>query len=85
MKRGILIFDQSEQEWRIWIGYKRYWVQQGDVFELFFQGRYLTAYVEKDIEWFITVNDELKFILHPFEVYKVRIQVKDYLLVDAPF
>lgn len=85
MKRGILVYDQQEQEWRVWIGQRRYWIQQGYTFELRIQQRYYNAYLEKDLDWFVTLNGDVKLILHTQEVYKVRILVTDYILVDAPF
>jgi len=85
MKRGILVYDQEEQEWRVWIGHRRYWIQQGYTFELWIHQQYYNAYLEKDLDWFITLNGDVKLILHTQEVYKVRIYVADYILVDAPF
>lgn len=85
MKRGILVYDQQEQEWRVWIVQQRYWIQQGYTFELRIQQRYYNAYLEKDLDWFVTLNGDIKLILHTQEVYKVRIRIEDYMLVDAPF
>ncbi|WP_391203647.1 hypothetical protein [Psychrobacillus sp. L4] len=85
MKRGILVYDQREQEWRVWIGQTRYWVQQGYTFELRIQQRYFNAYLEKDIDWFVTLDYEVIFILHLNEVYKIRINTIEYIPLDTPF
>lgn len=84
-KRGILVYDQQEQEWRVWIVQQRYWIQQGYTFELRIQNRYYNAYLEKDLDWFVTLNGDVKLILHTQEVYKVRTCIEDYFPVDAPF
>lgn len=85
MKRGLLVYDLSVEEWRLWIGHRRYWVQQGYSFEVKITQQYFTAYLEKDFDWFVTLNDDTIFTLHEREVYKVRVQIEDYILVDAPF
>lgn len=85
MKRGILIFDHRDQEWRIWIGQTSYWIGQGYLLELRIQNRYFRAILEKDFDWFVTLDDDTIFVLHTQEVYKVRIKIQDYIPVDAPF
>lgn len=85
MRRGILVFDHHQKEWRIWIGQQPHWIDQGYTFELRIQNRYFHAYLEKDFDWFITLDREVRFILHTYEVYKVRIKTQDYMPVNAPF
>ncbi|GEN83909.1 hypothetical protein SLU01_22210 [Sporosarcina luteola] len=85
MSRGILVFDQSEQEWRAWIGQEAYYIVQGDTFELRVQNRYFRAFLEKDWEWFVTLNYEVVFTLHPQEVYKIRINKQHHMKVGTPF
>lgn len=85
MKRGILVFDQRSQEWRVWIGQTPYWIDQGFTFEVRINNRYFQAYLEKDMDWFVTLDDHVVFVLHTQEVYKIRINRKDYFRVDAPF
>jgi hypothetical protein len=84
IKRGILIFNHQEQEWRVWIGQHSYWIDQGYSFELRIQNRYFHAFLEKDLEWLVTLNDDVIFILHTNEVYKVRVNIHDYIKVEAP-
>ena len=62
-----------------------YWIEQGYYFELRIQNRYFKAVLEKDLDWFVTLDRDVKFILHPKEIYKVRINIHDYIRVDAPF
>lgn len=85
MSRGILVFDQKEQEWRAWIGQESYFIRQGGTFELRVQNRYFRAYLGKDWEWFVTLDFEVIFTLHTYEVYKIRINKQDYMKVGAPF
>jgi hypothetical protein len=85
MRKGILIFDHRDQEWRIWIGQTSYWIGQGYLFELRIQNRYFRAILEKDFDWFVTLDYDTIFVLHSQEVYKVRIKIQDYFPVDAPF
>jgi hypothetical protein len=85
MKRGILIFNHDEHEWRLWIGQTSYWLQQGDSFELRIQNRYFLAYLEKGFDWFITMDQDVRFVLHLHEVYKVRVNPQDYFTINDPF
>ncbi|GEN85150.1 hypothetical protein SLU01_34620 [Sporosarcina luteola] len=85
MNRGILVFDQNEQEWRAWIGQEAFHIVQGDTFELRVQDRYFKAYLEKDWEWFVTLNFEVVFTLHTHEVYKIRINKQHHMKAGAPF
>lgn len=85
MRRGILVFDYRQQEWRVWIGQQSYWIEQGDTFELRIQNRYFKAYLEKNLDWFVTVDHDVSFVLHIHEVYKIRINIQDYMPVEAPF
>src|SRR5690606_8800840 len=85
MKRGILVYNHEEMEWRVWIGQQAYWIEQGYHFDLRIQNRYFKAVLEKDLDWFVTLDQDVKFILHPNESYKVRINIHDYICIDAPF
>ncbi|WOV83269.1 DUF5348 domain-containing protein [Sporosarcina jeotgali] len=85
MKRGILVYDHSIEEWRLWIGHTRYWIQQGYSFEVKIDQYYFTAFLEKDNDWLVTLNGDVVFTLHEHEIYKVRVQKEDYIPVDAPF
>ncbi|WML53429.1 DUF5348 domain-containing protein [Neobacillus sp. PS3-12] len=84
IKRGILVFDHRDQEWRVWIGQTSFWIDQGYTFELRIQNRYFTAYLEKDLDWFVTLENDTIFVLHSQEVYKIRININDYIQVGAP-
>jgi hypothetical protein len=85
IRRGILIFDHRDQEWRLWIGQNSYWIDQGYAFELRIQNRYFRAFLEKDFDWFVTLDSDTIFVLHTQEVYKVRVKIQNYTPVDAPF
>lgn len=85
IKRGILVFNHQEKEWRVWIGQHSYWIDQGCSFELRIQNRYFHAFLEKDLEWFITLNSDVIFVLHTIEVYKIRVNIQDYIKVETPF
>ncbi|KIO56717.1 hypothetical protein B4064_3817 [Caldibacillus thermoamylovorans] len=37
------------------------------------------------MDWFITLNQDVKFVLHPNAIYKIRINIHDYIRVDTPF
>lgn len=84
IKRGILVFDNRDQEWRVWVGQASYWIDQGYTFELRIQNRYFRAYLEKDLDWFVTLDNDTIFVLHTQEVYKIRINISDYIRVEAP-
>jgi uncharacterized membrane-anchored protein len=84
MKRGIMVFDQIEQEWRIWIGQHSYFIDEGDSFGLRIQNVYYGAFLQKDSDWFITLGRDVRFILHVHEVYKVRIRSKEYYHACCP-
>ncbi|MED4015753.1 DUF5348 domain-containing protein [Sutcliffiella cohnii] len=85
MKKGILIYDHEVQEWRLWIEHKAYWLQQGDSFELLVQNQYFQAYLEKDFDWFVTLEGEVMFVLHVQHIYKVLVNPQNYLEVEDPF
>lgn len=85
MKRGILVFNHSDQEWRVWIGQSSYWIDQGYHFEIRINNQYLRACLEKDLDWFVTLNNDVMFILHSQEIYKIRIKIQEYFRVDPPF
>ncbi len=79
IKRGILVFDHQEQGWKVWIG------QQAYKFELRINSRYFQAYVEKEFDWFVTLDGDVSFVLYYHEVYKVRIKTEEFIPVFAPF
>lgn len=83
-KRGILVFNREHQDWNVWIGQQSYWVFEGDLLELRIKSHYLEAMIIKDLGWSITLNYDVRFALHPDEVYKVRIKKEDYIRADAP-
>lgn len=85
MTEGIIIFSQKEQEWRLWVGHHDYWLQQGYSFELLIQNQYFQAFLEKDFDWFITLEDCIKLVLHIHEVYKVKVNLEDYMKITDPF
>ncbi|WP_147535967.1 DUF5348 domain-containing protein [Bacillus marasmi] len=85
IKSGILVFDQRSQEWRVWIGQTPYWIDQGYTFEVRINNRYFRASLEKDVDWIVTLEDHVVFVLHTQEVYKIRININEYFRVDAPF
>ncbi|MBW8352153.1 DUF5348 domain-containing protein [Bacillus sp. IITD106] len=85
MRRGILIFQHPHQEWRVWIGQQSYWIEQGYTFELRIKNQYFNALLEKDSDWFITINQDVSFVLHTDEIYKIRINIHDYIPVNTPF
>lgn len=83
--RGLLIFDHSARDWMIWIGQQPYLVFQGGLLEVRIQNTYLEAMIIKDLEWSITLSYDTTFVLHPHELYKVRIRKEDYIRSDALF
>jgi hypothetical protein len=85
MKRGILVYDHMEQEWRIWIGQQAYLTMQGQTVEIRIHHRYFKAYLEKDFDWFVTLDNEVSFTLRIYEIYKIRINIQDNISVPAPF
>jgi hypothetical protein len=85
MTEGIIVFNHEEQEWRLWIGHQDYWLHQGYSFELLIQNQYFHAFLERDFDWFVTLEDEVKLVLYIHEVYKVRIQLEDFMKVADPF
>jgi len=85
MSRGILVYDHFNQEWRVWIRQKPYWVVQGDTFDLRIQNRYYRVLMEKDLDWFIRLDRDLVFVLHTHEVYKIKVNIEDCLPVDTPY
>jgi hypothetical protein len=85
MKRGLLLFDHMEHEWRVWIGQQSYYIEQGYSLELRINQNYYYAYLEKDLDWIIRLDKDVQFVLYIHEVYKIRIQIQDYMPVDTPF
>lgn len=83
-KRGILVFNHEHQGWIVWIGQQSYWIFEGDLLELRIKNNYLEAMIVKDLDWSITLNYDVRFALHPDEVYKVRINKEDYIRANAP-
>ncbi|MBB2483570.1 DUF5348 domain-containing protein [Bacillus sp. APMAM] len=83
--RGILVFDHRDKEWRVWIGQQAYRMGQGDSFELRIRNKYFQTHLQKDLDWFVTLDYDVTFILHTDEVYKIRIEKYDYIPVDSPF
>lgn len=85
MKRGILVYDHEEQEWRAWIVQQSYWVSQGQTFEIRINNRYFKALLAKDYDWFVILDNEVSFSLRLNEVYKIRIWANDCILDSPPF
>ncbi|MCM3570877.1 DUF5348 domain-containing protein [Neobacillus mesonae] len=85
IRKGIIVFDHRHQEWRVWIGQTSYWLDQGYEFELRIQNRYFHAYLQKDFDWFITLDHDSIFVLHTQEIYKIRIKIQNFIPVNAPF
>ncbi|UTW69360.1 hypothetical protein KHA80_21315 [Anaerobacillus sp. HL2] len=55
MKRGILVYDHNEPEWRAWIGQQSYCLQ-GQLLELRISKPLFYNFFEKDIsDWFETL------------------------------
>jgi hypothetical protein len=85
MTEGIMVFKHEEHEWVLWIGHQDYWLQQGYSFELLIESKYFHAFLEKDFDWFVTLEDKVKLVLHIHEVYKVRVQLDQFIKVSDPF
>lgn len=85
MAKGILVFHYDDKEWRLWIGHEAYWIDQGYMFHLLIRHQYFEAFLEKDTDWFITLEKEVKVVLHREEVYKVSVDLNQYAKVDDPF
>ncbi|GAA0610886.1 hypothetical protein GCM10009001_30160 [Virgibacillus siamensis] len=86
MRRGIMIFNVMEQEWKIWIGQQAYVVQAGMGIELRIKNRYFRAHLLKNDHWNVLLDQEVLFDLNIFEVYKVRVHPLDLLEdFDLPF
>jgi Domain of unknown function (DUF5348) len=85
MKRGILVFDHIHEVWNVWIGQNAYGVEQGQTIELRIKNQYYQAYVEKDFDWFVTLDKEVSFSLRPYEIYKVKIFMPYFQPFKAPF
>lgn len=87
MRRGIMIFDAIEQDWKVWIGQQSYETFEGMPFEVRIGNRYYQAHLGKDEGWFVTLEEEVAFDLRVFEIYKVRIISIDLLTLfdDVPF
>ena len=82
----ILVYHPIDELWRAWMGQDSYWVEQGDTFYIdLAAGRYLKAYMEKDFDWFVTIEERVRIILHTSEVYKIRIDPHQLLQVELPF
>lgn len=85
MTEGIIVFNHEEQEWRFWIGQKDYWLQQGYSFELLMIRQYYRVFLEKDMDWFVTLEDGTRIVLHIHAVYKVRGKIEEFMRVADPF
>ena len=85
MKRGILVYNQVQQEWRVWVGHQVYLIDQGYLIELRINNHYFKAFLEKDYDWFVTLDGDVSFTLHQHEVYKVRIRTEEFSPAHAPF
>lgn len=85
MKKGLLIYYPFDAAWRVWIGQKAYRIEQGEILYLRIHQTYFPALLEKDEEWMITIQEEVTFTLHPYEVYKIRINPNNLSPVNAPF
>jgi hypothetical protein len=85
IKRGILVFDHKDDRWRVWIGQRSYDVEQGQTIEMRIRNHYYQAYVEKDFDWFITLEQDVSFNLKSDEIYKVKIYLPYFQLTEAPF
>lgn len=85
MDEGIIIYKHDDQEWRLWLGHQEYWLQQGYSFDLLIQKQYFHAFLEKDYDWYVTLENELKFVLHTHEVYKVSVNIEHFMKVADPF
>jgi len=59
--RGIMVYDFFEQEWRIWIGQQKYYMEPGSYFELRIKDKYFPAILQKDTDWFISLKYEVSF------------------------
>lgn len=84
MTKGIIVFNHDEHEWRLWVGHQDYWLQQGYCFDLLIKSQYFKAFLEKDFDWFVTLGEEVKLVLHIKEVYKVKVKLEHYMKID-PF
>lgn len=85
MKRGLIVYDRRVGHWAIWIGQTRYWLQECYPFELRIAERYYSAWLDRSDECFVLLDNEVAFILHIDEVYKIRIELSPYLSMTAPF
>lgn len=84
MTEGIIVFNQEEFEWRLWVGHQDYWLQQGYLFNLFIRDMYFEAFLEKDHNWFVTLEGKAKFVLHCDEVYRVSVELNHFMKVEDP-
>jgi len=78
MRYGIMIFNALR--WKIWIGQQEYETMEGMKFEIRIQDDYYVAFLGKDDEWFVTIEEDVCFVLRTLEVYKVRIVSDDLIL-----
>lgn len=54
-------------------------------FDLLIKRQYFKAIIEKDFDWFVTLEGEIKVVLHMKEVYKVRVELEHFMKVEDPF
>lgn len=82
-----MIFDEKEQDWRIWIGQESFETFAGMSIEIRIQQQYYKTIFEKDYhDWYVTMEDDVDFSLRLEEIYKVRIQENELIpTMDLPF
>lgn len=87
MRRGIMIFDALDQNWKLWFGQQSYETFEGMYFEIRIRNQYFGGSLGKDDGWFVTLKEDVTFDLRIFEVYKIRIISIDLITLfdDAPF
>lgn len=85
MRHGILMCDFIWDTWIIRIGKLVFPLEDGSPFDLWIHDRYYPVTLLRDIDWFISFElEELRFSLRENEVYKIRINMEDYLPYVAP-
>jgi len=85
MRHGILICDCIQDYWIIRIGKLVFPLEDGSPFDLWIQDHYYPVTLLRDTDWFVSFElEELSFSLREDEVYKIRINMEDYLPYVAP-
>ena len=85
MKRGIIVFDQRKQCWKMWIEQQSYRLEPGCTFELRIQNKYYKASLDREVDWVIKIHDDVSLILHTHEKYKVRLNLQEFIEMALPF